>query len=112
MPMLKTRAAQLTGKRYAAEMTGTFVSANRSVAVPTFYFHICDGLGFCEDTEGLDLPDADAARTKAVEGLRDVLAGEMRAGQLNLAAFIEVEDESRKHLFTLSARQVVNITDR
>ncbi|HEX9964948.1 MAG TPA: hypothetical protein VGB04_08180 [Allosphingosinicella sp.] len=69
--------------------------------MPLFFFHVCNGNGFVEDEEGRDLPDEAAARAIAIVGARDIMAEEMRAGQLNPASFIEVEDAERRHLFTL-----------
>ena len=70
--------------------------------MPHYYFHVCNGNGFIEDEEGRDLPDDSAARDVAVSGARDIMAEEMRSGQLNPASFIEVEDSENRHLFTLS----------
>lgn len=69
--------------------------------MPRFFFHVCNGNGFVEDEEGRDLPGEAAARSAALDGARDIMAEEMRSGQLNPASFIEVEDADRKHLFTL-----------
>ena len=69
--------------------------------MPHYYFHVCNGNGFVEDEEGRDLPDEAAARAAAVTGARDIMAEEMRSGQLNPASFIEVEDSEHRHLFTL-----------
>jgi hypothetical protein len=69
--------------------------------MPRFYFHICNGDGFTEDEEGLELADDIAARAFALVNARDIMAAEMRAGQLNPASFIEVEDADHQHLFTL-----------
>ena len=80
-------------------------------AVPIFYLHIWNGGGFVEDTEGQELPDAEAARKMAVEGLRDILAGELRNGDLNTASFIEIEDEQRRLVRTVSFEEAVRVTD-
>jgi len=78
--------------------------------VPRFYFHICNGNGFVEDGEGTELPDLDAARAQATAGARDVMAGDVQRGFLDLSSFIEVEDERRTHLFTLTFKDVVDVT--
>jgi hypothetical protein len=52
----------------------------RSPATPRFYFHICDGRGFFEDEEGVDLADEAAARRQAVEGARNLMTGDLREG--------------------------------
>ena len=77
--------------------------------MPTYYLHMCDGTGFIEDQEGTELPDDGAARQRAIDSARDIMAGDMRRGELDLSSFIEVEDENRKLLFTLSFRDAVAI---
>ena len=77
--------------------------------VPLFYLHVCNGTGFVEDEEGHELRDAAAARSKAMAGARDIMSGEMRGGRLNLASFIEVEDENHVHLFTVTFAEAVDI---
>ena len=77
--------------------------------MPRFYFHIGDGHGFIEDDEGIDLLDQAAARTKAVEAARDLMAGDLRDGQLDLTSFIEVEDEAHRLLFTLTFAEAVTV---
>ncbi len=75
--------------------------------MPRYYLHVCDGKGFTEDEEGAELPDLDAARLMAVDGLRDILAGEVRAGVLRRASFIEIEDEDHRLISTVSFREAV-----
>jgi len=77
--------------------------------VPLFYFHVCHANGFTEDKDGLDLPSVPAARAKAINGLRDLLAGELRSGTLNLASFIEIEDEHRQMVMTVPFSEAVTI---
>jgi hypothetical protein len=77
--------------------------------MPRFYFHVCDGNGFTEDEEGLELPSVPAARAKAINGLRDLLAGELRRGALNMAWFIEIEDENRQLVMTVPFSEAVTI---
>jgi hypothetical protein len=74
-----------------------------------FYLHVCNGNGFIEDEEGSDLPDASAAREKAIAGARDIMAAEIQLGELDLGSFIEVEDVDRKHLFTVTFADAVDV---
>jgi hypothetical protein len=41
--------------------------------------------------------------------LRDLLSGDVQAGQLNLAAFIEIEDENRTLLETISVSDALQV---
>jgi hypothetical protein len=78
--------------------------------MPLFYLHVCDSSGFIEDGEGQDLPDAAAARQAAVAGLRDMLAGDLRNGHLNTACFVEIENEHRQLVDTVSFAEAVRIS--
>ena len=80
--------------------------------MPRFYLHVCNGNGFVEDEEGADLPDAEAARLRAIEGLRDLLASELRDGELNMASFIEIEDENHLLVTTVPFMDAVQVTTR
>jgi hypothetical protein len=77
--------------------------------MPLFYFHICNGDGFTEDEEGQILADEESARAAAVANARDIMAAEMRAGELNPASFIEVEDSDHRHLFTLAFSEAYTV---
>ncbi|WP_324749615.1 hypothetical protein SH591_13930 [Sphingomonas sp. LY54] len=77
--------------------------------MPRFYLHVCNGNGFVEDEEGSDLPDASAAREKALAGARDIMAAEIQLGELDLGSFIEVEDENRNYLFTVTFAHAVDL---
>ena len=77
--------------------------------MPRFYFHISNGHGFIEDEEGVELPDEQAARSNAIEAARDVMAGDLREGLLDLGWFIEVEDEAHRLLFTLTFAEAVTV---
>jgi len=57
-----------------------------------YYLHINNGGGYSEDLEGQELPDLDAARTAAIEGVRSMLSEEARQGQLDLSGKIEIAD--------------------
>lgn len=77
--------------------------------MPLFYLHVCDGTGFVEDEEGLELPDEAAARDAAVRGARDLMSAEVGRGELDLSSFIEVEDENHQWLFTLTFAEAVRL---
>lgn len=79
--------------------------------MPRFYFHLCSGPEFIEDDDGLELVDAEAARTSAISGLRDILAGDLQHGRLNTASYIEIEDEQHDLIGTVSFEDVVKISN-
>ena len=78
-------------------------------AVPRFYFHVCNGSGFTEDDEGSELADLSEARANAIRGLRDIMASELKRGELNLGSFIEIEDEAHKLVMTVPFADAVNV---
>jgi hypothetical protein len=57
-----------------------------------YYLHIRNGGGYSEDPEGQELPDLDAARAAAIDGVRSLLSEEARQGQLDLSGRIEIAD--------------------
>jgi hypothetical protein len=77
--------------------------------MPRFYFHVCNSTGFVQDEEGQKLADVAAARKVALVSARDIMAADVRAGELDLASFIEVEDESREWLFTMMFLDAVDL---
>jgi len=77
-----------------------------------FYLHVCNGNGFTEDEEGSDYPDIQAARAAAVAGLRDIMASELKRGELNLASFVEIEDEHHKLVLTVNFTDAVGVTEQ
>ena len=80
--------------------------------MPRYYMHICNGTGFLEDEEGRELPNQAAAREAAIMAARDVMANDLRGGELDLSSFIEVEDENKQLVFTLQFIDAVNLTTR
>ena len=83
--------------------------ALRCGAVPRFYFHVCNGYGFTEDHEGQELADEAAARAQAIKSAREVMAGDLGSGELDLSSFIEVEEDKHELLFTLTFEDAVTL---
>lgn len=78
--------------------------------MPRFYLHLSLGDAVIEDEEGCELPDPAHARRRAIEGLRDVVAGELRRGNIDLSSFIEIEDQNHALLMTVPLSEAVRIT--
>ena len=76
-------------------------------SMAVFYLHTCDGNTFVEDEEGIELPNQAAARERAIARAREIMAGDLRLGEMDLTSFIEVEDANKKLLFTLTFAEVV-----
>ena len=79
-------------------------------SMPLYYLHVCNGTGFVEDEEGLELPGLEAARSKAIDGLRDIMAAEMRRGEINMGAFIEIEGEDHQLLTIVPFSEAVRVS--
>jgi hypothetical protein len=50
------------------------------MGMPVFYLHIRKGDEVFLDPDGSNLPDVEAARVKAIEGIRDLLAAAIKRG--------------------------------
>ena len=77
--------------------------------MPRFFLHICNGSGFTEDENGRDYADVDEARAAAIEGIRDLMSAELRQGQINIASYVEIEDENRLLMGTVAFTEAVKI---
>ena len=82
------------------------------IGMARYYFHICNGTGFVQDEEGLELPDIEAARAEAIRSARSIMASDVQRGMLDLSSFIEIEDENRQLVQTLGFQEAVDLTQR
>jgi predicted homoserine dehydrogenase-like protein len=78
--------------------------------MPRFYLHVCNGTGFTEDQDGLEFPGLEEAREAAIRGLREILAGELKEGQLNQASFVEIVNDAGELQSIVSFEDAVNVT--
>ena len=78
--------------------------------MPRYYFPIQNGDGSAPDDEGMELPDFEAAWIHAVAGARSMMSDSIRRGKLDLAAYIEIEDEARAVLERVTFREAVTIS--
>jgi hypothetical protein len=75
--------------------------------VPRFFFHVRERRGTTPDTEGMDLPDRDAALDVALAGARSILCEEVMGGRLSLDGAIDVTDADGNKVMTLSFAEAV-----
>jgi hypothetical protein len=80
-------------------------------AMPRYYFMVHDGGGIAADDFGLELPDLASARNEAVAGARSIMSDGVRQGELDLAAYIEIEDLGRLSLGRVTFREVLSIRE-
>ena len=77
--------------------------------MPRFYFHVYNDV-IAHDDEGLELADVAAAREQAMESARELVCEGIHKGHLNLDHRIEVEDEDRKPVMTVTYRDAFTVT--
>ncbi len=77
--------------------------------MPPYYFDVIDGHGIAEDEDGLDLPDAEAARAEALAGARGILADEVKTGRIDLSWRIDVRDGTHEFLFSVPFAEAIEI---
>ena len=76
--------------------------------MPRFFFHLRDGESV-DDPDGVFLPDTRSARLEAIRNARDIMAEDVRRGQLTLSHRIEVTDENGEPILAVPFREVVEI---
>jgi hypothetical protein len=62
-------------------------------AMPRYFFRVCDDLD-CEDPEGMELSDLNAAYKEAVRSVRSIMAEQVGKGRLSTTGRIEIKDET------------------
>jgi hypothetical protein len=79
------------------------------ITMSRFYFH-CYGLGdVLEDFEGADLVNEAAARVRAIESLRDLMAADVVRGLLDTRLAIEIQDERGGRIARIGCAEALQI---
>ena len=73
--------------------------------MPRYYVDIVMGEKRIADEDGFDLPDADAARGKALDEVRGLLSSRIVNMLDPKDCHLEISDESRNLLFTIDATE-------
>lgn len=76
--------------------------------MPRFFFHLSDE-ELVQDLDGIDFPDADAARAAAVEGIRSMICDQVKKGRLCLGYSLEVTDEAGERVVALQFADAVQV---
>lgn len=75
--------------------------------MPRYYFHVREGSVLNRDTEGQELPDAEAARLEAISSSREMLGEKLlHGGSLNNRS-IEIADETGHVVDVVNSRDVL-----
>ena len=77
--------------------------------MPRFFFHVYDDVVAIDD-EGIELPDAEAARRAALAGARALAAEQVRKGHLDLRHRIEVEDDAGAAVLSVTFDEAIQVT--
>jgi len=77
--------------------------------MPHFYLHVHNSSGAAEDDEGAELPDLDAARARAVEGIRSILSEEVLDGRLDLRGRVDIADAEGRVLASVAYAEAVDL---
>ena len=73
------------------------------------FFHLVDGVDTMLDPEGVELPDAATARSRALEAAYSILAAEIAEGVLDLDKCMEVMDGEGALVHRVRFRDIVKI---
>jgi hypothetical protein len=74
-----------------------------------YFMHLRDGVDETLDPEGLEYDDIESLRTAVLFAARDLLAGDIRNGIVDLRFRIDAEDESGAIVYTLPFRHALSI---
>jgi hypothetical protein len=78
--------------------------------MPRFYLNLQDH-DELKDPEGVEAESVEAARAVAIRGARDIMAEDVRGGELNLSETINVVDEDAQIVSVVSFRDAVTILE-
>jgi hypothetical protein len=74
-----------------------------------YFLHLRDGVDELIDPDGREYHDIDELKAAVLLTVRDVMAGDIRNGVIDLRYRIDAEDEQGKIVYTLAFKHAVNI---
>ena len=76
-----------------------------------FFFRVVEcGGKVLEDPDGMTLADAEEARSQAKEDARELMAADVKAGELCLGCHIEVDDEDGVRVMDVPFREAIRVS--
>ncbi|MFN7103243.1 MAG: DUF6894 family protein [Pseudorhizobium sp.] len=78
--------------------------------MPLFYLHVRTASGLIQNREGSELPDLDAAKVVARQGIRDIVAEHIAAGEPLDLQGIEVCDDAGRDIATVTVADAISQT--
>lgn len=76
--------------------------------MPKYYMHLRNSTDEILDPDGVDIPD-NAVEEVALKNARDCMAGDVRAGRIELGHRIDVHDQFDGIVFSISFADAVQI---
>jgi hypothetical protein len=77
--------------------------------MPHYYLHVYNSIGCSPDDEGQELPDLEAARGVAVEGIRSILSDDVVHGVIDFGGRIDIADAAGALLASVPFRDAVEL---
>ncbi|MEG3085661.1 hypothetical protein U1707_18635 [Sphingomonas sp. PB2P12] len=77
-----------------------------------YFFNLHERGRVLIDSEGVEMPNAYAARANAVHEARQIMADEVSHGRLCLACHIEVQDEARNAVLVVAFADAIIVSGR
>lgn len=74
-----------------------------------YFFHLRDGEDVLLDPEGQQFPSMDAVVAATLREGRDIIANDARTGRIDLAQWLDIEDEAGEMVHRLVLRDAVVI---
>jgi hypothetical protein len=69
--------------------------------VARYFFHVDNGTGYAEDTEGRELPDLVSAIKEAARTAADILGEDLASGSERVSLSLYVEDEAGRRVIAI-----------
>lgn len=76
--------------------------------MPKYYMHLRNSTDEILDTDGIDIPE-DAVEAVASKNARDCMAGDARAGRIELGHRIDVHDEFDAMVYSVTFAEAIEI---
>ena len=74
-----------------------------------YFMHLRDGTDELLDPDGREFPDVESLKKAVLFSVRDLIAGDVRDGVVDLRYRIDAEDEGGTIVYTLAFRHAFNI---
>jgi hypothetical protein len=79
--------------------------------MPLYFLNVYNRTGCSRDEEGMDLPDLDAARAQAVDGIRSIMQDEVGHGEIDFEGRVEILEEGGALVATVTFHDAVALRD-